>query len=180
MAEDGGVGALAVVVKVLRGDGRDGHGDADEAVVVYADPDDVEPRQAALWGAPGPALAAAAGGGPAERPHPRLDGLHQAEVLLLLVQVRGHVVAQQGEEGGYGKGLVAVGDNLEVDGVPVEAQRQERGRGVDGHHEEDADDVFLLARLGVVRRVHEDEVERHDDCDEGGGGGDDEGELVEG
>jgi hypothetical protein len=64
--------------------------------------------------------------------------------------------------------------------VPVEAQAQERRRGVDGHHEEDADDVLLLARLGVVRGVHHDEVQAHDDRDEGRGGGYDEGELVEG
>jgi hypothetical protein len=43
MAEYRAVGALAVSVKVLRGDGRDGHGHPDEAVVVDSDPDDVEP-----------------------------------------------------------------------------------------------------------------------------------------
>jgi hypothetical protein len=109
-------------VEVLRHHGEDGHGDADKAVVVYPDPNDVEPCQAALWGAPGPALAAAALCEPVNRPDPGLDGPHLAEELLLLMQVRCDVVAEQGEEGRYGKGLVAVADDSEVDGVPVKAE----------------------------------------------------------
>lgn len=158
VAEHGAVGALAVSVKVLGCDGRDGHGNADEAVVVDADPDDVEPGQAALGGSPRPSRAAAALGQPAQGPDPRLDRVHKAEIFLLFVEVGPHVMTQQGEEGRDGEGFIAVADDLEVYGVPVEAQRQERRRGVYGHHEQDPDDVFLLSRLGIVKRVHHDQV----------------------
>ncbi len=168
-----------------------------------------------LWGVrQGAAVAAAAGLEPAEGPDPRRDGVQLAKELLLLVQVVGDVVAEQGEEGRDGEGLVAVADDLEVDGVPVEAEGQERGGGVDGDHEEDADDavrvlvslspccsflffppllstgrvsrgrrvdvLLLLARLGVVGGVAEDQEEAHGDGDEGGRAGDDQGQAVEG
>jgi len=157
MAKDGTIGALTIPIKVLRDDGRDGHGDTDEAVMVDADPVDVEPRQAALGGAPGPAFAAAAFLEPVKGPHPGLDGVEVAEEFFLLVQVRGDVVAEQSEEGRDGEGLVAVADYLVVDGVPVEAQREERGGRVDGHHEQDADDtlnplVRESACIGVCER----------------------------
>ena len=141
MRKKGAVGALAVALKVLCDDGRHRHGDADEAVVIDADPDNVEPRQAVARGPPGATLAAAALSEPADGPNPGLDGCHFAEVVLLIVEVGGDVVAHEREEGRDGKGLVAVGQNLEVDGVPVEAQREPRRRGIYGYHEEDADDA---------------------------------------
>ena len=42
-----------------------------------------------------------------------------AEIILLLVQVRGDVVAQECEEGGNGEGFVAVAEDFKVDGVFV-------------------------------------------------------------
>lgn len=42
--KDWAVGTFAIVVKVLRDDGRNGHGNANKAVVVNADPVNVEPR----------------------------------------------------------------------------------------------------------------------------------------
>lgn len=44
------------------------------------------------------------------------------KVVLLLMQVRRDIVAQQGEEAGDSKGLVAVAQDLEVDGVQVEVE----------------------------------------------------------
>lgn len=93
MAKYGTVRTLTVPVEILRSNSRDSHGDPDKAVLVDADPVNVEPRQAALGGPPGTSLAAAARLEPVEGPHPALDRLHEAEVLLLLVQVGGDVVA---------------------------------------------------------------------------------------
>ncbi len=45
MSKYGAVRALTIPVKVLSYNGNDSHGDAYEAVVVDADPDDVEPCQ---------------------------------------------------------------------------------------------------------------------------------------
>lgn len=135
------VGALAVASKVLSHDGRDGHGDTDEAVVVDADPDDIEPREAALGRAPGATLAAAAGAEPIDGPDPGLDGPHVAEEVLLLVQVGRDVVAHEGEERGDGEGLVAIADDLEVHGMVIVPQLKERRRGVDGNHEQDSYDA---------------------------------------
>ena len=180
MSKHGRIAALAVPVKVLRSDGADSHCDSDEAIVVYPDPDDIEPRQTALRRAPGAPLAAAASREPVQRPHPRLDGLHVTEIFLLVVQRGCHVVAEQGEEGRYREGFVAIAYDLEVYRVPVEPEREEGRRGVYGHHEEDADDVFLFPRFRVMCRVHHDEVDGHDYRDEARAGGYDESELVEG
>lgn len=165
VAKDGAIRALAVPLEILRDNGRDGHCDANEAVVVYADPNDVEPRQAALGGPPGSAIAATAGGEPVDGHDPGLDGAHLAEKGLLRVQVGGDIVAEEGEEGGNGQGLVAVGDDLEVDGVPVPLDLAKRRDGVDGHHEEQADDAGETSqrrhehgvpeRKGLTIAVHE-------------------------
>lgn len=174
------VGALAVLFKILRDDGGNGHGDADKAVVVDADPVNVEPGQAALGGAPRAALAAAASGEPVEGHDPGLDGAHLAEKVLLGVQVGGDVVAEEGKEGGNGKGLVAVGYDLKVDGLAVPLDLKKRRDGVDGDHEENADNVALLAGFRVVEGVHPCEVQAEEDGNEGAGGANDAGELVKG
>ena len=153
VGKHGAVGALAVAVKVLCDDGGDGHGDADEAVVVDADPVDVEPRQTAGGSPPRAALGTAAGGEPVQGPHPLLDGVHVAEEVLLLVQVGGHVVAHEGEEGGDGEGLVAVGHDLKVDGMLVEVDLQEGRGGVYGDHEEDTDDAETVLAGWLFREV---------------------------
>lgn len=174
------VGALAVDAGGLGRHADDARGDACEAVLVDGDPADVEPRQAALRRAPGPALATAAAREALDGPGPGLDGRHGAEELLLRVDVRGDVVADEGEEGGQRECLVALRDDLEVDGVFVEEELEQRRDAVHGDHEEDADDVSLLARLGVVEGVPPDEVEADEDGDGGRGGADDVGEFGEG
>lgn len=45
MSEDRAIRALAVAVEMLSYNGSDSHGDANKAVMIDADPDDVEPRQ---------------------------------------------------------------------------------------------------------------------------------------
>ena len=125
MAEDGIVRALTVPLEILRDNGGDGHEHPNETVMVDADPVDVEPGQTALRGAPRTPFTAAALPKPIQGPDPGLDGLHEAEVLFLFVEVGGDVVAEEGEERGYGEGLVAVAHDLEVDGMPVIAQREE-------------------------------------------------------
>lgn len=154
-------------MKVLCHHSRDGHRNAHKAVVVDADPDDIEPRQTTLGRAPRPALTTAALGEPIQRPDPRFDGPQLAKEVLLRVQIRRRVVAEERKEGGNGKGLVAVRHDLEVDGVPVPLDLAERGDGVDGDHEEDADDLLLLARARVVDGVEEDEGQAQDGGDEG-------------
>jgi hypothetical protein len=50
-------------------------------------------------------------------------------------------VAQEGEEGGDTESFVAVADDLEIDGVVVEVDAEPCDEGVDGDHEQDADDA---------------------------------------
>lgn len=180
VGKDGRVGAFAVALKVLRDDGGDGHGYADEAVLVDADPVDVEPGQPALGSAPGPALAAAAFGEPVDGHNPWRDGAHFAEEVLLCVQVGRDVVAEETKERRNGKCLVAVRDDLEVDGVPVPLDLEEGRDGVDGDHKENTDDELLLLGFRVVRGVHEDEEETQHDRDERACGTNDAREVMEG
>lgn len=204
VAEHGAVGALAVTAKVLRNDSSDGHGDADKAVLVDADPDDVEPSQAAGRHAPGSTLAATAFLKPVDGSHPLLDAPEIAEVVLLVVEVRSNVGAEEGKEGGDRKGFVTVAYYLKIDRVPVEAEGQERGGSVDRNHEENADDagdnalaeagreaeadigrgrkdvLALLLGLGVVQGMHPNKIQAHDNSNQGRGTGDDQGEVVEG
>jgi hypothetical protein len=148
--------------------------------VIDTNPNDIEPSQAAPRGPPRAPLSAAALAEPAQGPDPRGDGVHLSEVFLLRVEVGPNVVAQEREEGGYRKGLVAVADDLEIDGMPVEAQRQQRGYGVDGDHAEDANGVLLLVGDRVVVGVHEDEVEAHKHSYQGRCSRDNEGQIVKG
>ena len=83
------------------------------------------------------------------------------------MQIRFQILAHQREETGDSEGLVAVPQNLPVDGVPVVLVRDEGDDGVDGEHEEDADDVFLLAGVGVVHGVQEDEGAGYEGGEEG-------------
>ena len=57
------------------------------------------------------------------------------------MQIRRHVVTEQVEEAGDGERLVAVAQDVEVDAVFVEEVGEEGDDGVDGDHEEDADDT---------------------------------------
>lgn len=180
MSEDRVVGAFAVAVEVLRHNRRDGHGNTDEDVVVDTNPVDVEPGQSALGGAPWPPLTTTAFREPGQGPDPGFDGMQIAEVLFLRVQVRSKIMAHEREEGSDSKGFVAVTHDLKIDGVPVVVELEEGGGGVDGNHEQNADDLALLSRFRVVVGVHKDEVEREGDGDDGTCSGDDKGEVVEG
>lgn len=53
-----------------------------------------------------------------DTPEPVYGG-HLTEIILLLVQVRSDVVAEECEERGNGEGLVAVAQDFKVDGVFV-------------------------------------------------------------
>ena len=61
--------------------------------------------------------------------------------------------------------LVALADGVEVDGGVFEAERKPAVHGVDGNHEQDADDVALQSGHAVVL-----EVLRHLERRRGGGG----------
>lgn len=141
MGEVGAVGALAIAVVFVRHNGGDGHGNTNEAVVVDSDPDDVEPGETADGRAPWPPVASAALLEPVERPYPFFDGMQFPEELFLRVEVGRGVLAQQSKEGRNRKGFVAVGNDCKVDGLVVVSQLEEGRGGVDGNHEEDADDA---------------------------------------
>lgn len=141
MPKDRTVGALAVSVMVLRYDGRYGHRNANKAVVVDTDPQDVEPGQTAFWHPPYPSLSTTALGKPVDRHDPRLDGMQLPEENFLAMQVGGHIMAQECEEGGDGEGLVTIGYYLEVDGMPVPLELQVGRDGVYWDHEQDANDT---------------------------------------
>jgi len=57
------------------------------------------------------------------------------------VEIGRDVMAKQSKETGDGECLVAVSENRIVYGVLVEVERQKGHGGVDGDHEEDADDT---------------------------------------
>ena len=122
MPKYGTVRTLAITAKVLRHDGSDGHGNSDEAVMIDADPDDIEPGQTALWRPPRASFASTAGLEPVQRPNPGFHRLHHPEELFLLVDIRGDIVTKKGEERRDGERLITVGDNLEVDRMPIEAE----------------------------------------------------------
>ena len=66
------------------------------------------------------------------------------------------VMAEQRKEGGDRKRFVAVGERLEVYGMPVEPEGEEGGGGVDRDHEEDPND----AAAGQLRRAGKDGAQR--------------------
>lgn len=180
MGKDGVVRGFAVAVVVLSHHGGYSHGHSDKAVVIYTNPDNVEPCQPALWRPPSTTIASAAFGKPGDGPHPWLDGRHVTKVVLLLVQVGGDIVAHERKEGGYGEGFVAVADDLVVDGVPVLPDAQEGRDGIDGDHEQNANDVFLLAGLGVVEGMHPYQVQTRHGCYDSTAAPDYDGQPVEG
>lgn len=197
MAKGGVEGGFAVAASGLGGDGDDGEEDADEAVLEDAVPDNlgrvsaqirhdvarrayVEPCQSAAWLSKGPpVLSSGAVLQPVYRQDPVLD-LNVPKVLLLFVQRGRSVVAHESEKAGNGKGLVAVAHDLPVDCVAIVVVGQERDEGVDGNHEEDADNVLLFPGPRVVERVSEDEVHGDDNGNTARDGGYEESDVVEG
>lgn len=89
-------------------------------------------------------------------------------------------MAEEGEEARNGEGLVAVAQDFKVDGVAVVEVGEEGDGGVDGHHQQDADDVFLLPWPEVVRGVAKDEVEGYEEREAAEDCGKEEAEVVEG
>ena len=63
------------------------------------------------------------------------------------MQIRRHIVTEQVEETSDGESLVAVAQDVEVDAVFVEEVGEEGDDGVDGDHEEDADDAGRRRRV---------------------------------
>lgn len=64
-------------------------------------------------------MLAAARRKPVDWPYPWLDGLHLTEKRLLRVEIRRNIVAEESKKGRNGECFVAVGNDLEVNGVPV-------------------------------------------------------------
>lgn len=63
------------------------------------------------------------------------------------MEIRGDVVAHQGEEAGDGKRLVAVSQNLEVYGFLVVKVAEEGDDGVDGYHDEYSNDTAFVSTV---------------------------------
>jgi hypothetical protein len=164
-------GAFTISSEGLGDDRRDGHGNSEKTVLEYAEEDDlgpqaasvntadfantsastyIEPRQSASRRPKMPPHSATSTLlTPVYRPHPRLR--HQsAKIALLIVEIGRHVVTEEGEEAGNGECLVASHDDFEVDGMSVEEVGKERDNGVDGDHEEDADDTVGVRRSRVA------------------------------
>lgn len=87
------IAPLAIHIKILRHHRRDRHRDSHKAILVNTRPHHIKPRQPAPRRPPDAPLPATALGEPVDGQHPRLDGVHGAEVVFLAVQRRGGVVA---------------------------------------------------------------------------------------
>lgn len=57
------------------------------------------------------------------------------------MQIRCDIVTHEGEEGGDTEGFVTVTEDLEVDGIVVEENAEPGDEGIDGDHEQDANDT---------------------------------------
>ena len=88
------IGALAISAEILRYHGSNSHSNSNEAVVIDADPDNVEPGQATLWCPPWTPFTSAASFEPIDWQHPGLYRLHQSKVFLLFVNIGCNVMAK--------------------------------------------------------------------------------------
>lgn len=191
--------SFAVPSKDLAYDRHNGEKHTDEAVLKNASPDDLPQKSVSRLLAslssskthikpsqPTPRFPKRSANLPArtllqpEHPQKPVHGLNPSKILLLLMQIRRDVVAQQAEETRNRKRLVAVAEHFEVHGFAVEDVAEEADDAVDGDHEEDPDDVFLLAGAQVVQGVHGDQVEGYYDADEAEDCAEEEAEVVEG
>lgn len=173
-------GGKTVPVKGLSDDGDDCTKDSNEAILENGDPDDVEPGQATSRGAQ-PSVLFASGTflEISHGPDPFLGG-DCSKVGFLLVEVGGNVGAKEGEEGGDGERFVTVADDFKVDTVVVIVEGEEGNGGVDGDHEQNANDVSLFPRFEIMGGMHEDEEEGDEDGDEGKGSGQPQAEVMKG
>jgi hypothetical protein len=132
---------FAVTFEELGDAGDEGEEDANEAVLKDAEPDDIEPGQAALGSAEWTfVLSTGTLLHPGKWPDP-IFGDEGPKVFFLVMDVGGNVIADEGEEGGDGEGFVAVAQDFEVDGVAVVEVGEEGDGGVDGDHEQNADNA---------------------------------------
>jgi len=69
------------------------------------------------------------------------------------MQALAQITAHEGKETRNRKGFPAIAKHIVVDCFCVVDVRQKGDDGVDGNHEEDADDVALFLREGVVAAV---------------------------
>ena len=157
---------LTIPVEVLGYDGNDGEQHSHQTVLEDASPDHVEPSEAGTGFSKGSSvLTTGAFLHKEDAPNP-IHGLQRAKVLLLLVKSGRHILAHEGEEAGDGKRLVAVSQDLEVDGMPVVDDAEKGHRRIHRNHKQDTDDVSLLVGHEVMSCVAEDEVERYQYGDE--------------
>lgn len=135
---------------------------------------------------------------PIQRNNPR-PGLESSKVIFLTVEIGRDVMAKQSKETGDGECLVAVSEHRIVYGVLVEVERQKGYSGVDGDHEEDADDttkghcqpsshqiqlsnhlLSLFPRFQIMCAMARYEVSGHDHRNKSKDGGNDETKPMEG
>jgi hypothetical protein len=115
------VRGLAVSTEVLRENRCDSHSDSYETVLINPAPNDIEPRKPTPRCLPRSPLSPTALFEQAHWKDP-LFRCNATEIILLVMQIRGNVVAEKGKERGDSEGFVAVGYYLEVDCMPVELQ----------------------------------------------------------
>jgi len=82
------------------------------------------------------------------------------------MQIRRNISTQQRKEGADRKRLVTIPQSFEIDRMTIVVEGEEGDDGVDGDHEEDADDVSLFPGARVVEGMLEDEVEGYGDGDQ--------------
>ncbi|KAK5633832.1 hypothetical protein RRF57_009546 [Xylaria bambusicola] len=180
MSEYWAIRTLTISAKILRYNCSDSHGDAYEAVLVYTDPDDVEPGKPRFWCPPTATITTTAFSEPVHGYKPRLDRVQLAEELLLLVEIRRHEMTHQGKEGRDGEGFVSLTNDLKVYGMPIEVKREKGRRRINRYHEKDSNDavvvsfqyyksativgsvLFLFARFRIVERMLPHKIEAYD------------------
>ena len=112
-----------------------------------------------------------------EWPHPLVELEVPEDSMLLCARVTG-VGEKEVEEGRDEDSLVAVANGLVVECVLVEEKAHERHNGVDGYHDEEADNVSLLRGERVVGEVFPDEPDARDSGYNGEGAADDPADIM--
>lgn len=144
-----------VISKVLGGHGDESTKGTNDGVLKNADlhePQEVQSFRSVLARTEGP------------DPEAMLDFDVAKDCVLLRSGISG-IGEDEVEEGGDQDGLVAVSDGLIVQRFMVEEVRHEGDDGVDGHHDEKADDMTLLLGTGVVGEMFPYEPYRGDGGD---------------
>jgi len=96
------------------------------------------------------------------------------------MQITLQVMAHEREKTRNRERLITIAQDFPVERVFVVYVGDEGDTRVDGYHEEDADDVFLLVGTRVVGRVEEHEGKGYNGGDEGEDCGHGEADVVEG